>query len=151
MTKNPAADLEDKYKVNQKVQGKITSITDYGVFVSISDGVEGLIHLYELDWIKERAMDFLSNAEVDQKVDAVILGIDISSQNKISLSRKQLLDNPWKHFMETRKPNDVIDGVIKRVENFRMLIYHNLVQVVVVLFVYLVWVIHMVHHHIQFY
>jgi small subunit ribosomal protein S1 len=122
LTPNPAAFLEEKYKVGQKVKGKVTSVTDYGLFVSIESGIEGLIHMYELDWVKEKATEFLHNAKVDDEVEAIILGIDISGQNKISLSRKQLLENPWKNFMETRKQGDVIDGVVKRVESFRMLI-----------------------------
>lgn len=122
LTQNPAAFLEEKYKVGQKVKGKISTITDYGVFVSIEHGIEGLVHLYELDWVKEKAADFLHNAKVDNEIEAVILGIDISSQNKISLSRKQLLPNPWKHFMESNKPGDVLEGTIKRVESFRLLV-----------------------------
>ena len=122
LTPNPAAFLEEKYKVGQKVKGRVTSVTDYGLFVSIEAGIEGLIHMYELDWIKEKATDFLHSAKIDDEIEAVILGIDISGQNKISLSRKQLLENPWKNFMETRKQGDIIDGVVKRVESFRMLI-----------------------------
>ena len=122
LTPNPSAFLEDKYKAGQEVSGTITNITDYGIFVSLEPGIEGLIHMYELDWVKEKAMDFLKNAKVEDKIQAVILGIDISGQNKISLSRKQLIPNPWKSFMEKYKPNDVVSGIIKRVESFRLLI-----------------------------
>jgi small subunit ribosomal protein S1 len=122
LTQNPAAFLEEKYKSGQKIQGKITSVTDYGVFVSIEPGIEGLVHLYELDWVKEKATEYLHNAKVDDVIEAVVFGIDISSQNKISLSRKQLLENPWKNFMEKHQPGAVVSGVIKRVESFRLLI-----------------------------
>jgi small subunit ribosomal protein S1 len=122
LTPNPAAFLEEKYKVGQKIKGRVSSITEYGLFVSIESGIEGLIHMYELDWVKEKATEFLHNAKVDDEVEAIILGIDISGQNKISLSRKQLLENPWKNFMENHKQGDVLDGVVKRVESFRMLI-----------------------------
>lgn len=122
LTKNPAAFLEEKYKVGQKVTGKISTITDYGLFVSIEPGIEGLIHLYELDWVKEKATDFLHSKKVDDTVEALISGIDVTSQNKISLSRKQLLENPWRSFMEKHKSGDVVDGVVKKVENFRMFI-----------------------------
>jgi small subunit ribosomal protein S1 len=122
LTPNPAAFLEEKYKVGQKIKGRVSSITEYGLFVSIESGIEGLIHMYELDWVKEKATEFLHNAKVDDEVEAIILGIDISGQNKISLSRKQLLENPWKNFMENHKQGDVVEGVVKRVESFRMLI-----------------------------
>lgn len=122
LTQNPAAFIEDKYKAGQKIKGKITTITDYGVFVSIESGIEGLIHLYEIDWVKEKATEFLQNAKVDMEVEAVILGIDIASQNKVSLSRKQLLPNPWKAFMEKHKAGDVVEGSVKRVESFRLLV-----------------------------
>lgn len=102
LTPNPAAFLEEKYKVGQKVKGRVTSVTDYGLFVSIEAGIEGLIHMYELDWIKEKATDFLHSAKIDDEIEAVILGIDISGQNKISLSRKQLLENPWKNLWKWR-------------------------------------------------
>ena len=122
LTPNPAAFLEEKYKPGQKIKTKVSSITDYGLFVTIENGIEGLIHLYELDWIKEKAADFLAKAKIDDEVEVIILGVDISGQNKISLSRKQLLPNPWKHFMETHKPGDVLDGTVKRVESFRILV-----------------------------
>jgi small subunit ribosomal protein S1 len=122
LTDNPSAFLEEKYKVGQKVKGKVTNITDYGLFVSLEPGVEALLHVYELDWIKDRAHDFRKNFKVDDEIEAVITQVDIGGQAKISLSRKQLLPNPWKNFIEGHKENDVIDGVIKRVESFRLLI-----------------------------
>lgn len=122
LTQNPAAFIEEKYKVGQKIKGKVTTITDYGVFVSIESGIEGLVHLYEIDWVKEKATEFLQSAKVDMEIEAVILGIDITSQNKVSLSRKQLLPNPWKEFMEKHKSGEVVEGIIKRVESFRLLV-----------------------------
>jgi small subunit ribosomal protein S1 len=122
LTPNPVAFLEEKYKAGQKIKGKVTSVTDYGLFLSIESGIEGLVHLYELDWVKEKATEFLQNAKVDDEMEAIILGIDISGQNKISLSRKQLLDNPWKSFMERHKQGDILEGTIKRVESFRLLV-----------------------------
>lgn len=122
LTQNPAAFLEEKYKVGQKIKGKVTIVTDYGVFVSIEQNIEGLIHLYELDWVKEKANEFLHSVKPGTEVDAIILGIDIASQNKISLSRKQLLENPWKNFMDQYKSGDVVDGIVKKVESFRMFV-----------------------------
>ena len=93
MTDNPWADIEGKFPIGQQVKGKITKLLPYGAFVELERGVEGLVHVSELSWVKRitRPSDVL---ELDQEIEAVVLGISIEEQ-KISLGVRQLEPNPW--------------------------------------------------------
>jgi small subunit ribosomal protein S1 len=93
MTDNPWEDIERKYQIGTNVKGKITKLLPYGAFVELERGVEGLVHVSELSWVKRitRPSDVL---EIDQEIEAVVLGISIEEQ-KISLGVRQLEPNPW--------------------------------------------------------
>ena len=93
MTDNPWEDIERKYQIGTNVKGKITKLLPYGAFVELERGVEGLVHVSELSWVKRitRPSDVL---ELDQEIEAVVLGISIEEQ-KISLGVRQLEPNPW--------------------------------------------------------
>lgn len=101
MTDNPWADIEAKFPIGQQVKGKITKLLPYGAFVELERGVEGLVHVSELSWVKRitRPSDVL---ELDQVIEAVVLGISIEEQ-KISLGVRQLEENPWDE-IEARYP-----------------------------------------------
>jgi len=101
LTENPWEDIEGRFPVGQPVQGRVTKLVPYGAFVEIERGVEGLIHVSELSWTKRisRPSDVL---ELDQVVDAVVLGISKEEQ-KISLGVRQLDTNPWDE-IEARYP-----------------------------------------------
>jgi small subunit ribosomal protein S1 len=101
MTDNPWADIEAKFPIGQHVKGKITKLLPYGAFVELERGVEGLVHVSELSWVKRitRPSDVL---ELDQVIEAVVLGISIEEQ-KISLGVRQLDENPWDE-IEARYP-----------------------------------------------
>jgi len=101
MSDNPWEDIERKFQIGTNVKGKITKLLPYGAFVELERGVEGLVHVSELSWVKRitRPSDVL---EIDQEIEAVVLGISIEEQ-KISLGVRQLEPNPWDE-IESRYP-----------------------------------------------
>lgn len=101
MQENPWEDIEAKFPIGQRVKGKVTKLLPYGAFIEIERGVEGLVHVSELSWVKRitRPSDVL---EIDQEIEAVVLGISIEEQ-KISLGVRQLEENPWDE-IEARYP-----------------------------------------------
>jgi small subunit ribosomal protein S1 len=101
MSENPWEDIERKYPIGHHVKGRVTKLLPYGAFVEIERGVEGLVHVSELSWVKRitRPSDVL---EIGQEIHAVVLGISIEEQ-KISLGVRQLESNPWDE-IELRYP-----------------------------------------------
>ncbi|MDB4408559.1 30S ribosomal protein S1 [Akkermansiaceae bacterium] len=101
MTDNPWAEIETRFPIGAEVAGKVTKLLPYGAFIEIEKGVEGLVHVSELSWVKRitRPSDVL---EIDQEIKAVVLGISIEEQ-KISLGVRQLEENPWE-VIEARYP-----------------------------------------------
>lgn len=101
MSDNPWADIEARFPIGAEVSGKVTKLLPYGAFVEIEKGVEGLVHVSELSWVKRitRPSDVL---ELDQEIKAVVLGISTEEQ-KISLGVRQLDENPWTE-IEARYP-----------------------------------------------
>ncbi len=111
MTDNPWEDIEGKFPIGSNVKGRITKLLPYGAFVELERGVEGLVHVSELSWVKRitRPSDVL---ELDKEIEAVVLGISIEEQ-KISLGVRQLEPNPWDE-IEARYPvGTKIDGVVR--------------------------------------
>lgn len=111
MTDNPWADIERKYQINSHVKGRVTKLLPYGAFVELEKGVEGLVHVSELSWVKRitRPSDVL---KLDQEIEAVVLSISVKEQ-KISLGVRQLEDNPWAD-IESRFPiGTVIKGQVR--------------------------------------
>lgn len=111
MTDNPWADIERKYPINSQVKGRVTKLLPYGAFVELEKGVEGLVHVSELSWVKRitRPSDVL---KLDQELEAVVLSISVKEQ-KISLGVRQLEDNPWAD-IEARFPiGTVIKGQVR--------------------------------------
>ncbi len=113
LTEDPWLTVISQYPVGQKVNGKIVSVAEYGAFVELGDGVEGLIHVSEMSWTK-RVKHANQMVQVDQKVDVQVLSID-SENRKISLGMKQLQTNPWLEMKDTYPPGTIIEGEVKSV------------------------------------
>lgn len=111
MSDNPWADIEKKYPIGMQVKGRVTKLLAYGAFVELERGVEGLVHVSELSWVKRitRPSDVLS---LDQEIEAVVLNISVDEQ-KISLGVRQLDANPW-DAIEARFPvGTLISGAVR--------------------------------------
>ncbi|PJA47293.1 30S ribosomal protein S1 [Candidatus Uhrbacteria bacterium CG_4_9_14_3_um_filter_36_7] len=105
-----------KYKVGDTIEGNVTAVADFGVFVKF-DGLEGLIHISEIAWQRiDHPKDFL---KVDQVVKAEIIGIEGS---KIFLSMKKLIDDPWSHVEEKYHVGDTVSGVVLKVNPFGLFV-----------------------------
>lgn len=116
MQENPWEDIEAKFPIGQHVKGKVTKLLPYGAFIEIEKGVEGLVHVSELSWVKRitRPSDVL---ELDQEIEAVVLGISIEEQ-KISLGVRQLEPNPWDE-IEARYPiGQRITGAVRNLTTY---------------------------------
>ncbi|MBK1790933.1 30S ribosomal protein S1 [Persicirhabdus sediminis] len=111
MTDNPWADIEAKFPIGTQVKGSVTKLLPYGAFIEIEKGVEGLVHVSELSWVKRitRPSDVL---ELDQEIEAVVLGISIEEQ-KISLGVRQLEENPWSVLEERYPIGTVVKGEVR--------------------------------------
>lgn len=115
-TRNPWENIEEKYKVGQRVKGKVVNLVPYGAFVELEPGVEGLIHVTELSWTKRIAKpsDVLKK---DQEVEAVVLAINKEEQ-KISLGIRQLEANPWDKVLEKYPPGTRVKGKIRNLTSY---------------------------------
>ncbi|MCL4147036.1 UNVERIFIED_CONTAM: hypothetical protein GTU68_065910 [Idotea baltica] len=96
LEKNPWEGLEDKYQPGQKFSGKVTTVADYGAFVELEDGVEGLVYHTEIGW-NSRNIHPRKLAKTGDKVEVIVVDLDIS-KHKIGLSMKQCMENPWDKF-----------------------------------------------------
>jgi len=117
---DPWLDVPAKYPVETRIKGRVVSLMEYGAFVELEPGVEGLIHVSEMSWTKRvrRAADMLN---VGDEVEAVVLGLDMGNR-KISLGLKQVSDNPWKTIAEKYPVGTKIEGQIKNMTDFGMFI-----------------------------
>jgi small subunit ribosomal protein S1 len=112
----PWKNIEDKYQVGQKVNGKVVSLTEYGAFVEIEKGIEGLIHVSEMSWT-EHIKHPSQKVSMGQTVDAVILSLDIGNK-KLSLGLKQLEPDPWEQLIEKYPIGSKHKGVVRNLTNF---------------------------------
>ncbi|MDX1975136.1 MAG: 30S ribosomal protein S1 [Rickettsiales bacterium] len=117
---NPWKDAELLYPTGTKVHGKITNITDYGAFVELQPGIEGLVHVSEISWVKKNAHPS-KLVSVSQEVDVIVLDID-ASKHRISLGMKQCEENPWAIYAGKIKVGDVIEGEIRNITDFGLFI-----------------------------
>jgi len=113
---NPWDQIETKYPVGSKVKGKVVNLVPYGAFVELEPGVEGLVHVTELSWVKRIAKpsDVL---KPEQEIEAVVLGINREEQ-KISLSLRQLETNPWDKAAEKYPPGTKVKGKIRNLTSY---------------------------------
>ena len=113
--RDPWEDGEAKYPVGQRVVGTVTKITDFGAFVKLEDGVEGLVHVSELDWGHvAHPRDVLKQGE---SVEVKVLSVD-PQERRISLSIRELKANPWRKFVENYSLDQVIEGEITEIKDF---------------------------------
>lgn len=117
---DPWISIAKRYPEGTKLTGKVTNLTDYGCFVEIETGVEGLVHVSEMDWTNKNIHPS-KVVSVGDVVDAVVLEID-EERRRISLGLKQCKVNPWQHFAETHDKNDHIQGKIKSITDFGIFI-----------------------------
>ncbi len=116
LTEDPWAAIKSTYTIGAKVKGKVVSVAEYGAFVELGDGVEGLIHVSEMSWTK-RVKHANQVVQVDQEVEVQVLEIDMENR-RISLGMKQLQTNPWVEMKETYHPGTIIEGEVKSVTDF---------------------------------
>lgn len=111
---------QDKYAIGTKLSGKITNITDYGAFVELEDGVEGLVHVSEMSWTKKNVHPSKIVTQ-DQEVDVIVIDID-GDKRRISLGMKQAQSNPWEAFAAASPVGSVITGEIKNITEFGLFV-----------------------------
>lgn len=113
---DPWTDIERRYPVGAHVFGKVMNITDYGCFVEIEDGIEGLVHVSEMDW-RNKNVHPEKVVAVGDEIEVMILGI-IHERRRMSLGIKQCKPNPWEEFAAHYKKGDEITGKIKSITDF---------------------------------
>ena len=117
---DPWKDLSRRYPPQTRLFGKITNIADYGCFVEIEAGVEGLVHVSEMDWTNKN-VNPARVVSVGEEVEVMVLEID-EERRRISLGVKQCKSNPWAEFAATRNRNDKVSGQIKSITDFGIFI-----------------------------
>jgi small subunit ribosomal protein S1 len=113
---DPWVDIARRYPVTTRMFGKVTNIADYGCFVEIEDGVEGLVHVSEMDWTNKNIHPS-KVVHLGDEVEVVVLDID-EERRRISLGMKQCKTNPWDEFAATHKKGDKVSGTIKSITDF---------------------------------
>ena len=116
ITPDPWINAEEKYIPGTVVQGKVVSIKDYGAFIELEEGIEGLVHVSEMSWTRQ-VKNPKQLLKIGDEVKAVVLDIDVS-QNRISLGMKQLEENPYEKVVEKYPPGTVVEGVIRNIADF---------------------------------
>jgi len=117
---DPWLNVETKYQIGERVQGRVVSLTDYGAFIALEEGVEGLVHISEMSWTK-RVRHPSELLTVGDNVEALILGVDTSNR-RISLGLKQTEVNPWTVIGERYPVGTKIEGQIKNITDFGVFI-----------------------------
>ncbi len=113
---DPWDGIEAKFPINTKFTGRVTNITDYGAFVELEPGIEGLIHVSEMSWTKKNVHPG-KIVSTSQEVEVVVLEVD-PSKRRISLGLKQNMGNPWEEFAEKHPVNSVVEGEVKNKTEF---------------------------------
>ncbi len=117
---DPWDGVEAKYPVGAKFTGRITNITDYGAFVELEAGVEGLVHVSEMSWTKKNVHPG-KIVSTSQEVDVVVLDVD-PSKRRVSLGLKQAMDNPWDAFVAAHPIGSTVEGEVKNATEFGLFI-----------------------------
>jgi len=120
LQQNPWESISQKYPVGATVKGKVTNITNYGAFVEIEQGIEGLVHVSEMSWLKNNSSP---NKFINQGQEVEVMVLDINSQtHRISLGMKQCEQNPWQLFSDKHKVGDIVEGTVKNFTEFGLFI-----------------------------
>lgn len=120
MGEDPWLDLTRRYPEGARLHGKVTNLADYGCFVELEEGVEGLVHVSEMDWTNKNVHPS-KLVHIGQECDVIILDID-QERRRISLGMKQCQANPWEQFAATHNKGDRVVGVIKSITDFGIFI-----------------------------
>ena len=116
LTEDPWKNVDNEYKVGSIIKSKISNVADYGAFVQLERGVEGLIHNSELSWVNKNVHPN-NIVSIGEELEVMILEVD-HNKRRISLGRKQCIENPWKLFDDKNKKGDVVEGKIKNLTDF---------------------------------
>jgi small subunit ribosomal protein S1 len=117
---DPWEGVEAKYPVGAKFTGRVTNITDYGAFVELEPGIEGLVHVSEMSWTKKNVHPG-KIVSTSQEVEVMVLDVD-PQKRRISLGLKQCLDNPWQSFVEKYPAGSVLEGEVKNITEFGLFV-----------------------------
>jgi small subunit ribosomal protein S1 len=117
---DPWEAAQTDFQIGSKVSGRVTNITDYGAFIELSDGVEGLVHVSEMSWTKKNVHPG-KIVSTSQEVEVMVLDID-STKRRISLGLKQCSENPWEAFNNTYKAGAEIEGEVRNITEFGLFI-----------------------------
>jgi small subunit ribosomal protein S1 len=120
LLEDPWSNIETRYAVGQKLKGRVTNITDYGAFVELEPGIEGLIHVSEMSWTKKNVHPG-KIISTSQEVEVQVLEVD-SAKRRISLGLKQTLQNPWEAFSQKYPNGSVVEGEVKNKTEFGLFI-----------------------------
>jgi small subunit ribosomal protein S1 len=116
LTPDPWLDASERYPVGAHVRGRVLSVTDYGAFVELEQGIEGLVHLSEMTWSK-RLKHPSKLVKPGDEVETVVLAVN-PSDRRISLGMKQLLENPWEHLVERYPAGTIVEGRVRNLTDF---------------------------------
>jgi small subunit ribosomal protein S1 len=117
---DPWSAIETRYAVGQRLKGRVTNITDYGAFVELEPGIEGLIHVSEMSWTKKNVHPG-KIISTSQEVEVQVLEVD-ASKRRISLGLKQTLQNPWEAFLAKHPVGSTVEGEVKNKTEFGLFI-----------------------------
>jgi len=117
---DPWEGVAAKYPANAKFKGRVTNITDYGAFVELEPGIEGLVHVSEMSWTKKNVHPG-KIVSTSQEVEVMVLDVD-AAKRRISLGLKQCLDNPWEVFKDRFTPGTELEGEVKNITEFGLFV-----------------------------
>jgi small subunit ribosomal protein S1 len=116
MTPNPWTNVEESYPIGAVARGKVVSMTDYGAFVQLEEGVEGMVHISEMSWTK-RVRHPSEIVHIGQEIDVKLLNVDAKNE-KISLGLKQIGENPWLKMKEKYPPLSIVTGIVRNLTDY---------------------------------
>lgn len=116
LSKNPWEQVTEQFTVGQKIKGTISNITDFGVFVQLLPGIDGLVHISDLSWT-EHVEHPKDKYQIGQEIEVIVLGVD-KDNKKISLGVKQLAQDPWSEVETVYPVGSLVQGVVSKVTNF---------------------------------
>ena len=116
LEQDPWSEIKDSIQIGDELEGEITNLTDYGAFVQLEPGIEGLIYVTEISWTKKNAhpAEFLKQ---NQKVRVKVMDVDLEKR-RVSLSYKRCISNPWQAYLEEHPTGSVVEGIVKNITEF---------------------------------
>ncbi|HBY05880.1 MAG: 30S ribosomal protein S1 [candidate division TM6 bacterium GW2011_GWE2_42_60] len=116
LSENPWSELPETVKMGEKIEGIVSSITDYGLFVEVAKGVEGLVHISEISWT-DRITDLHKHYKAGQTIEALVVSLD-KENRRMSLSIKQLKENPWDAVVGGLEVGQIVTGTVRNITDF---------------------------------